>query len=60
MLDALNSGEGGVKFGLSERANFEVTLLKAVEQSRTRAIDSLIKEISALADSVPAGESKKK
>ena len=60
MLDALNSGEGGVKFGLSEQANFEVTLLKAVEQSRTRAIDSLIKEISALADSVPAGESKKK
>lgn len=60
MLDALNAGEGGIKFGLSERANFEVTLLKAVEQSRTRAIDALIKEISALADSVPAGEAKKK
>ena len=60
MLDALNSGEGGIKFGLSERANFEVTLLKAVEQSRTRAIDALIKDISALADSVPVGEAKKK
>lgn len=59
MLDALNAGEGGVKFGLSERANFEVTLLKAVEQSRTRAIDSLIKEISSLAESVPAGDEKK-
>lgn len=60
MLDALNAGESGVKFGLSERANFEVTLLKAVEQSRTRAIDSLIKEISTLADTVPADDSKKK
>lgn len=60
MLDALNAGESGVKFGLSERANFEVTLLKAVEQSRTRAIDSLIKEISALASDVPVAGAEKK
>ena len=60
MLDALNAGEGGVKFGLSERANFEVTLLKAVEQSRTRAVDSLIREISSLVAALPAGEEKKK
>ena len=59
MLDALNAGEGGVKFGLSERANFEVTLLKAVEQSRTRAVDSLIREISSLAAALPADEEKK-
>ena len=59
MLDALNAGESGVKFGLSERANFEVALLKAVEQSRARAIDSLIKEISALAADVPADGGKK-
>lgn len=59
MLDALNAGEGGVKFGLSERANFEVTLLKAVEQSRTRAVDSLIREISSLVAALPAGEEKK-
>lgn len=59
MLDALAAGEGGIKYGLSERANFEVTLLKAVEQSRARAIDSLIKEISELAGTVPADGEKK-
>ena len=31
----------------------EVTLLKAVEASRARAIDSLIKELAALADEAP-------
>ncbi|HEY0945252.1 MAG TPA: DNA polymerase III subunit gamma/tau [Opitutaceae bacterium] len=54
MLDALREGEGGVKLGLAERINFEVTLLKAVEASRSRAIDSLIKELAALADEAPA------
>ena len=58
-LDALHEGEGGVKFGLSEKVNFEITLLKAVEGSRSRAIDSVIKEIAALADLAPAGEKKK-
>ena len=56
LLDALREGESGVKLGLSEKINFEVTLLKAVEATRARAIDSLIKELSALADQVPAGE----
>ncbi len=54
MLDALREGESTVKLGLAEKINFEVTLLKAVEASRARAIDSLIKELSALADEVPA------
>lgn len=54
LLDALREGEGGVKLGLAEKINLEVTLLKAVEASRARAIDSLIKEISTLAESVPA------
>lgn len=49
MLDSLREGEGSVKLGLAERINFEVTLLKAVEASRARAIDSLIKELAALA-----------
>ena len=49
LLDALREGEGGVKLGLAERINFEVTLLKAVEASRSRAIDSLIRELAALA-----------
>jgi len=56
LLDALREGEGGVKLGLAEKINFEVTLLKAVEASRSRAIDSLIKELAALAESMPAGE----
>jgi DNA polymerase-3 subunit gamma/tau len=39
-----------VKLGLAEKINFEVTLLKAIDASRSRAIDSLIKELAALAD----------
>jgi DNA polymerase-3 subunit gamma/tau len=64
LLDGLREGEGAVKLGLAEKINFEVTLLKAVEASRARAIDSLIKELSALADETPAaagdGSEKKK
>jgi DNA polymerase-3 subunit gamma/tau len=66
LLDGLREGEGSVKLGLSEKINFEVTLLKAVEASRARAIDSLIKELSALAEEAPessavadSGEKKK-
>jgi DNA polymerase-3 subunit gamma/tau len=54
LLDGLREGEGGVKLGLAEKINFEVTLLKAVEASRARAIDSLIKELAALAEASPA------
>jgi DNA polymerase-3 subunit gamma/tau len=53
LLDGLREGEGSVKLGLSEKINFEVTLLKAVDASRARAIDSLNKELSALADEAP-------
>jgi len=62
MLDGLREGEGSVKLGLAEKINFEVTLLKAVEASRARAIDSLIKELAALADEAPvaAGADEKK
>ena len=55
MLDGLREGEGSVKLGLAEKINFEVTLLKAVDASRSRAIDSLIRELAALAEEVPAG-----
>jgi len=54
MLDALREGEAAVKTGLAEKINLEVALLKAVEASRFRAIDSLIKELAALADETPA------
>jgi DNA polymerase-3 subunit gamma/tau len=61
LLDGLREGEGGVKLGLAEKINFEVTLLKAVEASRARAIDSLIKELASLADEAPApGEGREK
>ncbi len=59
LLDGLREGEGGVKHGLSEKINFEVALLKAVEASRARAIDSLIKELAAMAESLPDDGSKK-
>ena len=63
LLDGLREGELAVKHGLTEKINFEVTLLKAVEASRSRALDSLIKELSALAAQAPAagaGEGEKK
>ena len=44
-----------MKLGLAEKVNFEVVLLKAVEASRARAIDSLIKELSGLAAETPGG-----
>ncbi len=59
LLDGLREGENSVKHGLSEKINFEVALLKAVEASRARAIDSLIKEIATMAESLPADGSKK-
>ncbi len=49
LLDGLREGEASLKFGLSEKVNFEVTLIKAIENSRARAIDSLIRELSGLA-----------
>ncbi|MDP1578687.1 MAG: DNA polymerase III subunit gamma/tau [Candidatus Didemnitutus sp.] len=59
LLDGLREGESSVKHGLSQKINFEVALLKAVEGSRARAIDSLIKEIAMLAESLPEDGSKK-
>jgi DNA polymerase-3 subunit gamma/tau len=63
LLDGLREGEGSVKHGLAEKINFEVTLLKALEASRARAIDSLIKELASLAadpgDDAVAVEKKK-
>lgn len=60
MLDALQSGESQVRSGLSQRVNFEVALLRAVDQSRTRAIDSVIKELSNLAAGLPQDAGQKK
>jgi DNA polymerase-3 subunit gamma/tau len=64
MLDALHRGEAAVQKGLSEKVNFEVVLLKAAEESRSRAIDSLIKQVTAAAgnssDAVGTGDSSEK
>ncbi len=51
LLDSLKASEVQIKTGLSEEINFEIALLKASEQTRSRSIDSLIKRLSAL--SVP-------
>ena len=56
ILDALRDGESLVRSGLSEKANFEVTLFRAIEAGRTRSIDQVIRKISKL---VPQ-EAKKK
>lgn len=54
MLDALHRGEAAVQRGLSEKVNFEVVLLKAAEESRSRAIDTLIKQVVAAGDAAGA------
>ncbi len=60
MLDALQAGEYHVRSGLSQRVNFEVCLLRAVEQSRTRPIDKVIRDLSQLAAGLPEEAGQKK
>jgi DNA polymerase-3 subunit gamma/tau len=59
MLDALQDSESALQKGLSEKVNFEVALLRAVEAGRTRALDQLVRELKGLEES-PAGEAGKK
>ena len=56
ILDSLREGEEMVRFGLSEKANFEVTLFRAVESGKSRSIDQVIRKISSI---FPEGEKKK-
>jgi len=60
LLECLQISESGIRHGLSPRANFEVTMLKAIEQSRSRSIDSLIKDIAAAAAGLPREPGQKK
>lgn len=53
MLDALHQGRASVQRGLSEKVNFEVVLLKAAEESRSRAIDSVIRQLAAAGATSP-------
>ena len=56
ILDSLREGEEMVRFGLSEKANFEVTLFRAVESGKSRSIDHVIRKISSI---LPEEEKKK-
>lgn len=55
MQDALHESEELVQRGLSQRVNFEVALCKAAEAARSRAIDSLLKELAEMAAKAPEG-----
>ncbi len=62
ILEVLREGQGSVMHGLSEKINFEIVLLNAVEAARARAIDTVIRELSDMAASLPPeepGEKKK-
>jgi DNA polymerase-3 subunit gamma/tau len=56
VLDTLQNGESLVKLGLSEKANFEVTLFRAVESARSKSIDQVIRRIT---QTIPEGAKKK-
>jgi DNA polymerase III subunit gamma/tau len=53
LLDSLRESDGAMRFGLSEKVNFEVALVKAVEASRARALDTLIRELAGIASELP-------
>ena len=57
VLDALQNGESLVKLGLSEKANFQVTIFRAVESARAKSIDQVIRRIT---QTIPAGAKKKR
>jgi DNA polymerase-3 subunit gamma/tau len=58
MLDSLQQSEGPLQRGLSEKVNFEVALLRAVEASQVRALDNLIRELKGLQDTGTDSEKK--
>lgn len=60
MLEAIQQGEDAVRTGLSQRVNFEVALLRAIDQSRSRAIDSVIKSLTQIAAGLPEDAGQKK
>ncbi|HKJ89538.1 MAG TPA: DNA polymerase III subunit gamma/tau [Oceanipulchritudo sp.] len=58
MLDALQQSETALQKGLSEKVNFEVALLRAVQAGQVRALDNLVRELRGLQDG--AGDRSKK
>ncbi len=59
MLDALQQSDATLKKGLSEKVNFEVAMLRAVDAGQVRALDNLIRELRGLQGS-PDTDGKKK
>ncbi len=60
MLEALHAGESSLRTGLSEKVNFEVVLLKATEEGRSKPIDSLLKDLGEIAANLPPEAGPKK
>ena len=60
ILEALHAGEHAVRTGLNERVNFEVLVLQAAEQGRTRAIDSLLNDLAEISAGLPQDAGQKK
>jgi DNA polymerase-3 subunit gamma/tau len=60
ILETLHAGEHAVRGGLNERVNFEVLVLQAAEQGRTRAIDSLIHDLAEISAGLPQDAGQKK
>ena len=60
MLDALQQSETALQKGLSEKVNFEVALLRAVEAGQVRAIENLFRELKGLQTGAADPDGKKK
>jgi DNA polymerase-3 subunit gamma/tau len=60
ILETLHAGEQAVRTGLNERVNFEVLVLQAAEQGRTRAIDTLLHDLAEISAGLPQEAGQKK
>jgi DNA polymerase-3 subunit gamma/tau len=60
MLEALQAADSSVRSGLSQRVNFEVALLRAVDHARTRSIDTVLKQLSSVAAALPEASASEK
>ena len=59
VIDTLKSGEDAVKRGLTDRVNFEITLLKSIRELKSVSIDEVIRRIAGIAAKTPADVKKK-
>lgn len=59
VVDTLKGGEDAVKRGLTDRVNFEITLLKAIRELKSVSIDEVIRRIAGIATDIPTDVKKK-